>query len=388
MEPLSDYSHIRGIHMGSFMRPNSMPLEKQLEYCQRLNLNSNRLFMDYQMYKKDPEGVKESLRNTVRTCWEYGVSTMQILFSGNSLDPAILEPNFWAESGDAYVRDIVLLLKDEPGLLMWDIMNEPSCNLWYRAEPVSERPERWEKMNAFLKHYCELVKELDPDGCITIGHTEACDLEPSGAWVDVLTFHDYRETRARIAQNYDLAEETGKKYGKPVINSETCCLCRANPYDLAIQICMERKMGFYVFCLMAEGYWADTHGLIYPDGSIRNPEAIAALQGFFINRSPSRVKPKPNREGYIYRAVKELDKALTETRGLFNNIDNSSDSILEAAEYAANLLEANSMVPMYDPPSAQILDWRAMPEKERDIAAIRNFAYDLGKTLKDWAQIL
>jgi hypothetical protein len=374
--------------MGSLKRPSSVPLEQQLEFCRRLGLNSNRHFSDYTIFEENPGRVKDYMRDTVRKSWEYGVSTMQILFSGNTLDPLILEPDFWEKTGDPYVREIVALLKDEPGLLMWDVMNEPSCNLWYSRAPEEEKPARWEKINAFLKHYCELVKELDPEVCITIGHTEAQHLEPSAAWVDVLSFHDYRETRAKIAENYDLAEETGKKYGKPVINSETCCLCRANPYDLAIQTCMERNMGFYVFNLIAEGYWADTHGLVYPDGTIRNPEAIAALQGFFINRTPSRVRPKPNREGYVYRAIEGLDKALTETRGLFNNIDNASDDILEAAEYAANLMEANGIVAMYDPPSAKIMDWRATPENERDLVAIRNFAYALGKELKDWAQVI
>jgi len=385
MKPLSDYSHIRGIHLS---RSGVMPLEKQLEYCQKLNLNSCRAFGDYWMYEKDPEGTKARALSNMRTCWRYGVSTMQILFGANSLKPEILEPAFWAEKVDAYVRDMVLLLKDEPGLLMWDIMNEPSCNLYLRNAPEGEKEARWAKINACLEHFCQLVKELDPDGCITIGHTEACDLEPSSAWVDVITFHDYRETRARIAENYDLAEEVGRKYGKPVINSETCCLCRANPYDLAIQTCMERKMGFYVFNLVAEGYWGEVHGLIYPDGTIRNPEAIAALYGFFINRSASRIRPKPNREGYVYRAIQELDKALTEVHGLFNNHESKSDDLLEAAEYAANLMEANGMVPMMDPPSAKILDWRAQREEERDVQAIRKFAYELGRILKDSVQML
>lgn len=388
MKPLADYSHIRGVHMSSLMRGSEMPLEEQLAYCQKLNLNSNRLFCGYEQYAKDPAGTMQKVQSIVQTSWTYGVSTMLILFNGNSLDPATLEADFWQEKGDPYVREMVGLLKDEPGLLMWDVMNEPSCNLWLQDTEGAEKEARWAKINSFLQHYCTLLRQLDPDGCITIGHTEAQHLEPSAAWVDVLSFHDYRETRARIAENYDLAESLGRQYGKPVMNTETCCLCRANPYDLAIQTCMQRKMGFYVFCLVAEGYWGDTHGLIYPDGSIRNPEAIAALYGFFINRSPSRLTPKPNREGYVYRAIKGLDEALTESRALFRNVDNSSDVILEAAEYAANLMEANGMVPMNNPPTARILDWRAQPEEERDLLAIRNFAFELGKVLKEWAQVL
>jgi hypothetical protein len=49
-----------------------------------------------------------------------------------------------------------------------------------------------------------------------------------------------------------------------------------------------------------------------------------------------------------------------------------ADDILEAAERCANLLEGAEMVPMWDLPSATIADWRAQPEEERDLLAIRN----------------
>ncbi len=386
MKPLKDYSHIRGIHLG---RPNGpMPLEKQLEYCQRLNLNSNRHWASYAEWQKDPKGYIASVKQYIRTCNDAGVSTMQILFNGNMMDVAILDEPFWKEVGDPYVRDMVAALKDEPGLLMWDIMNEPSCNDYWRKSPEDEKEARWNKLHAFLKHYCELVKELDPEGTITIGHTYSTELEPSAEWVDVLCFHDYLETRARIEHTYDVAEEMRAKYNKPIINSEMCCLCRANPYDLAIQIATERKVGFYVFCLMADGYWGDVHGLIYPDGTIRNPDAIAALYGFFRNRGASRIAANPNKEGNVYTALELLKEALTDKVVLFENKRSSTDDILEAAEYAANLLEGCEMVPMNNPPTARINDWRAMPEEARPLAEIRAFAYSLAEELKKWCQIL
>lgn len=53
-----------------------------------------------------------------------------------------------------------------------------------------------------------------------------------------------------------------------------------------------------------------------------------------------------------------MEEALTDQRGLFKNVDKTTDEILEAAEYAANLMKANGLVPMYDPLNAKILDWR------------------------------
>jgi len=378
MKPLSDYSHIRGIHLS---RSGVMPLEKQLEYCQKLNLNSCRAFGDYWMYEKDPEGTKARVLSNMRTCWQYGVSTMHILFGANSLKPEILEPAFWAEKVDAYVRDMVLLLKDEPGLLMWDIMNEPSCNLYLRNAPEGEKEARWAKINACLEHFCQLVKELDPEGCITIGHTEACDLEPSSAWVDVITFHDYRETRARIAENYDLAEEVGRKYGKPVINSETCCLCRANPYDVELEMCRKYNVGYYLFELMVEPkgrIWSRVHGIFYPDGTVRDPSIVAGIMGCFRNRSETFIYPDVNMEGHGDKAIAFAKEALDRRA--------PQEDLLEAAEYIANLLESGELVPMAYPPTAKIFAWRRNPAD--DVNEVRAFLYDLIEKLRKACEIV
>jgi hypothetical protein len=94
--------------------------------------------------------------------------------------------------------------------------------------------------------------------------------------VDVISFHDYLETRSRVEESYALAIEVSKKYNKPLINSELGAIGRSNPYDMALEICNEHNVGWYVFDLIIEGYWSDIQGLVYPDGTIRDPTAIAA----------------------------------------------------------------------------------------------------------------
>ena len=139
---------------------------------------------------------------------------------------------------------------------------------------------------------------------------------------------------------------------------------------------------------MVQGYWSEVHGLVYPDGTIRDPSIIAALFGFYRNRDlKTSIRPNPNREGQANRALAQIEAALKEDTSVFNNTKASSDKVLEAAEYAANLLEAGEMVPMYEPPTAKIRFWREQPEEKRDREAIRSFAYDLGLTLKKDCQI-
>lgn len=69
------------------------------------------------------------------------------------------------------------------------------------------------------------VKNLDHKNAITVGHTTAIDIEPTADSVDVLSFHDYNGTSRSIDANYSLADSLSKKYGKPVLQTETGWPC-------------------------------------------------------------------------------------------------------------------------------------------------------------------
>jgi hypothetical protein len=388
-KPLDDYSFIRGVCYSGGCRNDQATLERDLGYAKRLQLNSTRIWINEGAYRRNPEGFIESLRNYIRTSHKLGISTMPILFNGNGLNPSILQPDYRTR-GDEYVKAVVEALKDEEGLLMWDIMNEPTCNDYCLKSPEDELAARHEQIKDFLHHYCTYIKELDPVNAITVGHMYPRFLELSADVVDVLSFHDYLETRQRVENSYIEAEAISKKYdNKPLLNSEMACLGRSNPYDMAIEICESHKVGWYVFDLMIGGYWGDVHGLVYPDGTIRDPSIIAALFGFYRNRDlNTSIKPNPNKEGRVNEVLQLLKNVLTDETEVFRSRRSSTDDILEVAEYCANMLECCEMVPMYDSPLARIQTWRAQPPSERDELAIRKFAYELGLLLKKYCNIL
>jgi hypothetical protein len=140
---------------------------------------------------------------------------------------------------------------------------------------------------------------------------------------------------------------------------------------------------------MVHEYWGDVHGIVYPDGTVRDPAIVSAIFGFHRKRDlATRIRPNPNKEGHVYRALKLVEEALAEDNRPFLHKRRSTDDLLEAAEYCANLLEGSEMVPMIDPPSARILAWRGQPEEERDGEAIRAFTYDLAQVLKRCTQVL
>ena len=100
----------------------------------------------------------------------------------------------------------------------------------------------------------------------------------------------------------EYAKKMGEKYGKPVLDNEMCCLARANPYDMSIEMHDEYQIGWYLFELMiGKDMWSRVHGVVYPDGTVRDPSIVAAIGGFFRNRSETAIRSDVNQEDYVKR---------------------------------------------------------------------------------------
>ncbi|HYQ59273.1 MAG TPA: cellulase family glycosylhydrolase [Draconibacterium sp.] len=387
-EPLKDYSFIRGVCHGVY--GDQEILMRDIGFMERLNLNSTRVWLSKGRYDRDPQGYINTLVNYVRTLNEHDITVMPILFNGNNLDPALIKDEA-REGCEEYTTAIVNALKDEEGLLMWDIMNEPNCNDYYlKAETPEIQKAHEAEITEFVRHFINYIRDIDSKNAITVGHMYPRFCENTNDLVDVISFHDYLETRARVEASYVLAETFKEKYNKPLINSEMGCLGRSNPYDMAIEVCENHNVGWYVFNLVSSGYWGAIHGLVYPDGTIRDPSVIAALFGFYRKRDlNTSIKVNPNMEGHALMAVKLVEEVLGGETEVFRFSQKPVDDILEAAEYCANQLEAAEMVPMHEPPTAKIETWRAMSDDEKEAAReeIRAYTFSLAKQLKEWCEI-
>ena len=387
-------------------------------------MNSARIFLTYSSYIKNPQQFLSNVKDFVRTAWKHGISTNPIIYHGMRFLPEDLgerhagEPLSFPKTledkscwvlGEKYFDDLYDAIGNEPGLLFWDISNEPGFRVgnatWYEQEPEYARawedtPDleavraRQELIWEFIRHFCRYVKQKDPVNAIGIGNTFIYETEPSGTaeLVDIIVFHDYSETDSRIRGIYDQAKALGEKYGKPVINNETGCLCRANPYDAAIRAAEEYHFGFYLFELMiGADVWNRVHGICYPDGTVRDPSIVAALFGFYRNRGRDLLPTDVNQEGHADRALKMADEVLHKTRNGFSFApggDHSRDTaeMLEVCEYIANLLECGQLVPMDVPPTARIAAYRSQENPNAD--EIKDFLWQLAQTLKKACHIV
>lgn len=386
MKPLNDYSFIKGVNYG--LKADPAIVRRDLSYAKRLGLNSVRIWLDWQTYDDLGPVYLDRLVTFVRTCHEEGFSTVPILFNGNGLDPAMLEEDFLPQA-DAFTAAVVNALRDEPGLLMYDAMNEPPCNdLILRAPDEETKQAVYGKIWRFVRHVCRHIKAIDPVNCLTVGNWLAVDIPTSADLVDVISYHDYSPTLAGVRAAAEMALNEGRKWGKPVINNETCCIARANGYDAVIQVLDEYHIPWYVFNLMIEGYWADVHGIFYPDGTVRDPAVAAAIVGCFRCRDIEKIIPeKPNREHQALDALQKLRTLLSDSEpDVFAYRGMKVTDLLDACEHAANLLEAGQLVPMQIPPTARIAAWRRM--EKPPMADVKDFAFRLAETLKIACHIL
>lgn len=425
MKRTVDYSAIRGFNYTQSNAWNDYDfwehydhdiVERDMGYAQRLGLNSARIFLSYTFYFAGGERFLACVKDFVQTAWKHGISTHPIIFMGfrfleeeiregwkpcDGLRPlyrSLEDPSLWY-LGERYFDRLLETIGQEPGLLFWDIANEPGYTdnfvTWYDEEPSYVQDFRTppdlallrknqEKTWEIVRHFCRYVKQKDPDHDIGVGNIFIFETEASGTaeLVDVIIFHDYSTTRTRLRGIYEMAVALGKKYNKPILNNETGCLARANPYDMAIEMAQEYGVGWYLFELMVgKDSWNRVHGLVYPDGTIRDPSAVAALMGFFRNRGETLLRSDVNQEDHVDTVLKLADRLRRETRQPMNR-DHSGDAekYLEVCEYAANLLEAGELVPMNYPPTARLAAYRR--QANPDVEELRLWLDELCATLR------
>lgn len=210
----SDYSEIRGVHHGPREGISMEQLDRELGYAERLRINSVRTSVREEDWYKNPDMTEKRILDYTRLCVAHGISVMPIFSSGNQIHSyELLTAEEWARKRD-YLSAIIRTLKNEPNLLMWDVYNEPFCNDYLRNCPADEYESRYKKIEHDLRLQCQMVRELDDDTPITVGHELKEHLDSTADLVDVIAFHDYLTTRKDIKEVYEYAGKCAKAQGE------------------------------------------------------------------------------------------------------------------------------------------------------------------------------
>jgi hypothetical protein len=322
-------------HTDWWVQYDSTIINFDLDLAKSLNLNQVRVFVPYAVYTEDKEALPVKLKQFVGECYRRGIGVMPVVGSG----PWLKDTSLRAQ-GRAWTKFLVDAISDEPGLVMWDVMNEPD---W----PPTPREMVLRKFEN-AKFMAKTFHELDPHTPVTIGMAFVDGMIELADYVDVLQFHDYMQTREQIRNNIVRAKEFAAKANKPLINGEIGCIARANPYDITLQEHMNAKVGWYIWELMiVRKGWGPVHGVFYEDGSVRDPSIAAAIMGFFRKRSADILPAVPDKEGWVTKIIDQSNKWL-------NDPDRKWKNGLDIAETASHLLESAELTAMRIPPTWEV----------------------------------
>lgn len=379
----ADYSDMRGVNYSPASSANTgsgwlnyshQGVDRDLGYAERMRLNTLRTFISYEAYLKDKNGFRAHLIDLVRSANAHGLGVMLTLPAGVVGGPPsheiTLTPEFKADLR-AFAQFLVDAVGNgkEAGLAFWDVANEPDfvkppvviLHESTTGEITQERPRAHasppntdQPHNMVVARYmASLFHELDHHTPITVGCMMPTEcLKESASYVDVLSFHDYSQTVAQTDANIALAKQVAAKARKPVIQSEMACVGRADPYDISIEEHEKNHVGWIIFELMITPYWGPVHGIMYADGTIRDPSIVAAVMGFFRNRGSNVVLEQTDREGITSGVLDDARKWLADPKPGWA-------SGLVIAETEARTLEAGELVGMRDLPTRRVYMLRA-----------------------------
>lgn len=353
---------------------NPQQIEKELEYARRLELNMARIFLSYVCFDHDQELFLSNVKHFIDTAASKGIKTMPVVFDACFCD---IEPEYdidhfmwlsnpgtinWDDDfypeGEVYCKALLDAFGDNPNVILWDVMNEPTSNIAIWLSEGEEKQEQLERVWGFVNHYMGVMKEYHPTATLTCGVADASEIVELADKVDVITFHDYSKTRNEIKDKIKFAKGIAEEKGKQLLCTEMCCTARSNPYDVAISVFEEENVGFVIWELMiGQAMWKDIHGVVYPDGTVRDPSIAAALLGFFRNRNPETMIPTyTDKEHHSTKIIAEAKQLLIEEFSPYGDTPEYIGRVLACAEAIANQLECGELVPMFDMPSVRILE--------------------------------
>lgn len=187
------------------------PIEADFERLKALGVNTIRVFLNYYVFggarETQPayriEPALAHLETFITAANQRGIYVIPVLMA--KYPQETFGPQYYARVLELHVQPVVRHFAGKPGILMWDLFNEPDigspvdirCWDWDNALEPSCFPMAEERMR-FLQVIHDQVKLLDPERLTTISMAFAKSyFEPQEAFmrvadlVDVLTFHYY-----------------------------------------------------------------------------------------------------------------------------------------------------------------------------------------------------
>jgi acyl-homoserine-lactone acylase len=276
-------------------------IDRELGYAHKMRLNCVRVFLQSLVYHHDPPTFLANFEDFLATADKHGLKVLPILFDScfgvaPSLEsrhiwvanpgPDRMGKQWWPES-DAYATAVVSAHAGDQRIALWDVMNEPT------ATHLAATPEGKAQIDAFVAHYCGLVKQLDPTRPITVG-VATWDNRDVIELVDVLSCHSYAKGVEAFRADVTGTQNQARAAGKPWIVSECCNPAAGSTYEMALPVLRELEVGYTVWQLIVgRDQFRSASGLVYPDGTVRRIAEVEAV----MNARAIGFEEKPDEQG-------------------------------------------------------------------------------------------
>ena len=186
-------------------------VERDMAYAGRVGFNFARVFLNYVVWKAEGEDFIAKVAHFISTAHANGIRTMPILFdmcwfgcrnethfsAANATGKCWYaspgysrsdDQTWWTTEGEAYAGALARAFSaaTTPGLIIWDITNEPESYGGSHGDLV------W----PFVRHFIKYMQSVS-DVPTTVGVASWFSMPQIGADVDVLSFH----SPSRFVQN-------------------------------------------------------------------------------------------------------------------------------------------------------------------------------------------
>lgn len=235
-------------------------INRELGWAADWGMNTVRIFLQYIVWKDDPEGLRDRLGQFLSIADRHGITAMPVFFDdvkfsgdepylGPQKEPLhnthnsqwtprpghelVVNRSAWPELA-TYVRDVVSWFKDDERICIWDVYNEPGNS------------EMDEASNPLLQESFAWAREANPSQPITAGvnwDPNRDDQNRIGSVeADVVSFHDYSELSFTKERVNDLEE-----WGRPLLCTEWLARTRDNDVETHLPYFRKQGIGCYTW---------------------------------------------------------------------------------------------------------------------------------------------
>ncbi|MGL4941584.1 MAG: hypothetical protein ACRC46_00145 [Thermoguttaceae bacterium] len=292
-----DFGNMRGAnYVPSYARNDvqiwadfdSGTIDRELGFAAKLKLNAVRVFHQIAVYERDPKTYLENFETFLALCDKHRIRMMPVVFDscfGEFPDLKNYPRKDWMacpgqdrlgiehrSAMHQFMDEVIGKHKDDPRIVMWDIMNEPFCTSF-------NTPADKDAIVTFARHALEYAKSIGTTQPLCVGVMHSDFIHHYADLCDVLAFHNYRND---LREDVRKVKAIGKQLGKPVIINEVVHRDGDVFYEFAMPILAEENIG-WVFWELMFGKTQFTRnensvqGLIYPDGTCRYAGDVVAV---------------------------------------------------------------------------------------------------------------